>query len=84
MTEYTHHKSFSISRKISIGIILSIFLHTLSTIWWAAKLDERILHQEEWIDKNAHLSNMVSRLEERIVSLQNDVNELQERINHEQ
>ena len=71
-----------ISRKISVGMIGAMLLQSLTAIWWAAKLDTRVMVQEQWIKQNTHLSELVFRLEERIISLQEDINELQERINN--
>jgi hypothetical protein len=75
--------SWQISRKISMGIIVAILLQSLTAIWWAAKLDTRVMVQEQWVRQNTHLSEIVFRLEERIISLQEDINELQARLNND-
>jgi len=74
---------WQISRKISMGMIVAMLLQSLTAIWWAAKLDTRVMVQEQWVKQNTHLSEMVFRLEERIISLQQDINELQARLNHD-
>jgi hypothetical protein len=50
--------------------------------WWAAKLDSRVVMQEEWFQKNQQLAEKVFRLEERIISLHEEINELEARISH--
>ena len=79
----TRDQSWQISRKISMGIIVAILLQSLTAIWWAAKLDTRVMVQEQWVRQNTHLSEMVFRLEERIISLKEDINELQARLNND-
>lgn len=79
----TRDQGWQISRKISMGIIVAILLQSLTAIWWAAKLDTRVMVQEQWVRQNTHLSEMVFRLEERIISLQEDINELQARLNND-
>lgn len=42
---------WQLERKIPLGIIIAIILQTLTAIWWAAKLDTRLVMQEEWFQK---------------------------------
>ena len=69
-------------RKIPIGLVVAMILQTLTAIWWAAKLDSRVVMQEEWFQKNQHLAEKVFRLEERIISLHEELNDLEARISH--
>ena len=69
-------------RKIPIGLVVAMILQTLTAIWWAAKLDSRVVMQEEWFQKNQHLAEKVFRLEERIIALHEEINELEARITH--
>ncbi|SPM44722.1 Uncharacterised protein [Orientia tsutsugamushi] len=48
----------------------------------AAKLDTRVVMQEEWFQKNQHLAEKVFLLEERIIALHEEINELEARITH--
>ena len=73
---------WQLERKIPLGIIIAILLQTLTAIWWAAKLDTRVVMQEEWFQKNQHLAEKVFRLEERIISLHEELNDLEARISH--
>ncbi|PPE03088.1 glycosyl hydrolase 108 family protein [Holospora curviuscula] len=57
-----------------------MILQTLTAIWWAAKLDSRVVMQEEWFQKNQQLAEKVFRLEERIISLHKELNDLEARI----
>ena len=67
-------------RKVPIGLVVAMILQTLTAIWWAAKLDTRVVMQEEWFQKNQQLAEKVFRLEERIISLHEEINELEARI----
>lgn len=69
-------------RKIPIGLVVAMILQTLTAIWWAAKLDSRVVMQEEWFQKNQQLAEKVLRLEERIISLYEELNDLEARISH--
>lgn len=73
---------WQLERKIPLRIIIAILLQTLTAIWWAAKLDSRVVMQEEWFQKNQHLAEKVFRLEERIISLHEELNDLEARISH--
>jgi len=69
-------------RKIPIGLVVAMILQTLTAIWWAAKLDSRVVMQEEWFQKNQQLAEKVFRLEERIISIHEELNDLEARISH--
>jgi hypothetical protein len=69
-------------RKIPIGLVVAMILQTLTAIWWAAKLDSRVVMQEEWFQKNQHLAEKVFRLEERLIAIHEEINELEARISH--
>ncbi|RUP42103.1 MAG: hypothetical protein EKK63_03390 [Acinetobacter sp.] len=69
-------------RKIPIGLVVAMILQTLTAIWWAAKLDTRVVMQEEWFQKNQHLAEKVFRLEERLIAIHEEINELEARFNH--
>jgi hypothetical protein len=73
---------WQLERKIPLGIIIAIILQTLTAIWWAAKLDSRVVMQEEWFQKNQHLAEKVFRLEERLIAIHEKINELEARFNH--
>ena len=73
---------WQLERKIPLGIIIAIILQTLTAIWWAAKLDTRVVMQEEWFQKNQQLAEKVFRLEERIISIHEELNDLEARISH--
>ena len=73
---------WQLEKRIPLGIIIAILLQTLTAIWWAAKLDSRVVMQEEWFQKNQQLAEKVFRLEERIISLHEELNDLEARISH--
>ncbi len=67
------------SRNIPISIILAMALQTITVVWWAAKLDNRVLAQEQWIQHHEYLAEKVFRLEERITSLHEEFNDFENR-----
>ena len=75
-------RKWSIDRKIPLGIVTALVIQTVTVIWWAAKLDSRVVMQEEWFQKNQHLAEKVFRLEERIIAIHEEINELEARLNH--
>jgi len=70
-------------KKIPIGILVAMILQTLTAIWWVAKLDSRVLVHETWIEDNKDLAEKVFRLEERILNLQQDINQITNRGHHD-
>lgn len=61
------------------ALIIAFVAQTLTAIWWIAKLDAQVFAQEQWINQHHNLSDTVCRLEERIASLHEEVNELEVR-----
>ena len=61
------------------ALIIALVVQALTAIWWIAKLDAQVSVQGLWIDQHHNLSDMVCRLEERIASLHEEVNELEVR-----
>ena len=45
-------------------------------------IDSRVVMQEDWFQKNQHLAEKVFRLEERLITIHEEINELEARISH--
>jgi len=61
----------------AIGLIvfsMTVLLHLVGTIWWAATLTKRVEHIERWISHNEQAG-------ERLASLEQQVNNISEMIN---
>jgi hypothetical protein len=50
----------------SIGLImltLTLSVHLIATVWWAASLTKRVEHMERWILSNEHTAERLAALE---------------------
>ncbi len=52
-----------------ITLSMTIVVHLVSTVWWAASLTRRVEHVEKWIAHHEHMAARLSALEERIDNL---------------
>lgn len=49
-----------------ITLSMTIVVHLISTVWWAASLTRRVEHIEKWIAHHEHTAERLGKLEERI------------------
>ena len=47
-------------------LTMTLVVHLVATVWWAASLTKRVEHIEKWIGSNEHTAERLAALEERI------------------
>ena len=50
-------------------LALTLVIHLVSTVWWAASLTRRVDYIERWITSNARTTERLASLEQRIDNL---------------
>ncbi|MBI3441725.1 MAG: hypothetical protein HY052_08020 [Proteobacteria bacterium] len=47
-------------------LTVTLMVHLIATVWWAASLTKRVEHIERWISGNQHTAERLVALEQRI------------------
>ena len=50
-------------------LTVTLIVHLIATVWWAASLTKRVDHIEKWISSNEHTSAHLAALEQRIENM---------------
>ncbi|WP_339047995.1 hypothetical protein [Candidatus Mesenet endosymbiont of Phosphuga atrata] len=67
-----------ITGKLPMGVIVTLIIQTVATIWWFARLDMKVHSHDQLIEHNNQLRETVYRLEERVINLTEEVDELKD------
>ncbi len=51
------------------ALAVTLVVHLISTVWWAASLTRRVDYIERWITSNARTTERLASLEQRIDNL---------------
>ena len=49
-----------------LALLLTLIVHLITTVWWAATLTKRVEHIERWIANNEHTAERLAALEQQI------------------
>lgn len=60
-----------------LTLSLTLLVHLLTTVWWAASITRRIEFIEKWISSNEHTAERLAALEQRITSLAEGINRIE-------
>jgi hypothetical protein len=55
-----------------IGLVtlsVTLGMHLIATVWWAASLTRRVDHIEKWIDHNGTTAERLAAMEQRIAAI---------------
>ncbi len=47
-------------------LTVTLVVHLIATVWWAASLTKRVDHIEKWISSNQHTAERLAALEQRL------------------
>jgi cell division protein FtsB len=47
-------------------LTITLVVHLIATVWWAASLTKRVDHIEKWINSNERTSERIAALEQQI------------------
>jgi len=50
-------------------LTMTLILHLIATVWWAASLTKRVDHIEKWISSNEHTAERLAMLEQKMESM---------------
>lgn len=50
-------------------LMITLVVHLIATVWWAASLTKRVEHIEKWIGSNEHTAERLATLEQRIENM---------------
>ncbi len=60
-----------------LTLSLTLLVHLVTTVWWAASITRRIEFIEKWISSNEHTAERLAALEQRITSLAEGINRIE-------
>lgn len=60
-----------------LTLSLTVMIHLVSTVWWAASITRRIEHIEKWISHHEHTAERLATLEQRIDHLNGGINRIE-------
>ncbi|XGA08902.1 MAG: hypothetical protein U0X86_001240 [Wolbachia endosymbiont of Xenopsylla cheopis] len=61
--------------KLPMGVIVTLIIQTVTAVWWLARLDMKVHSHDKLIEHNNQLVETVYRLEERVKSLSEELDE---------
>jgi|GEM_PF-1149773 len=65
-----------------VTLTLTVIIHLVSTVWWAASITRRVEHIEKWITHNEHTAERLAKLEQRIDHLNGGINRIELFLRH--
>jgi hypothetical protein len=54
-------------------LTITLVVHLVATVWWAATLTKRVDHIERWISSNGHTAERLAALEQRIEGMSDGI-----------
>jgi len=60
-----------------LTLSLTLLVHLVTTVWWAASITRRVEFIEKWISSNEHTAERLVALEQRITSLAEGINRIE-------
>ncbi|MCK4946586.1 MAG: hypothetical protein KAI61_07455 [Alphaproteobacteria bacterium] len=50
-------------------LTITLVVHLVATVWWAASLTKRVDHIEKWISSNEHTAERLAAMEQQIENM---------------
>jgi len=63
-------------------LTVTLVVHLIVTVWWAASLTKRVEHIEKWISSNEETSSRLAILEQRIENMSSGIARIEQHIRH--
>lgn len=63
-------------------LTMTLSIHLIATVWWAASLTKRVDHIEKWISSNAHTAERLAALEKQIDHLSSGIARIEHYLRH--
>lgn len=61
-------------------LTVTLVVHLITTVWWAASLTKRVDHIEKWISSNQHTAERLASLEQQIENVNDGVLRIEQRL----
>ncbi len=61
-----------------IGFSITVIVHLISTIWWAASITRRVDHIERWITQNEHTAERLAVLERSLDHIRDGIDRIED------
>lgn len=65
---------------VTVSVTLS--LHLIATVWWAASLTRRVDHIERWVMGHAQTGERLAALEQQIAALNAGIGRIEHHLRH--
>lgn len=65
-----------------ITLSVTLIVHLVATVWWAASLTRRVDHIEKWINNNEHTGERIAALEEQLKGLASGIARIEHYLRH--
>lgn len=59
-------------------LTVTLIVHLIVTVWWAASLTKRVDHIEKWISSNEHTAERLAALEQRIDNMSQGIGRIEQ------
>ncbi len=66
-----------------IGFSITVIVHLISTIWWAASITRRVDHIERWITQNEHTAERLAVLERSLDHIRDGIERIEDFLHRE-
>lgn len=66
------------------ALFLTVAVHLVTTVWWAASMTRRMEYIERWIANHEHTAERLASLEQRIEHLSTGILRIEDMLRHSQ
>jgi hypothetical protein len=66
-----------------LTLALTIIIHLITTVWWAASITRRVEHIERWITHNEYTAERLAALDLRIAHLSDGITRIEKFLREE-
>lgn len=63
-------------------LTITLVVHLIATVWWAASLTKRVDHIEKWIASNEDTSSRMAALEQQIENLSSGISRVEQQLRY--
>jgi hypothetical protein len=63
-------------------LTMTLSIHLIATVWWAASLTKRVDHIEKWISSNEHTAERLAALEKQLDHLSSGIARIEHYLRH--
>jgi len=63
-------------------LTVTLVVHLIATVWWAASLTKRVDHIEQWIASNENTSARMAALEQQIANLSSGIARVEQHLRY--